>query len=75
LIVVALQTEGQAAFVQIFDLLATGADKFDAAPKLGMWTGPVGAGQFWTENRSRLLAHTPVTQYAELGPSSWASHP
>jgi hypothetical protein len=50
LIVVALQTEGQAAFVRIFELLAAGADKFDAARKRGAWTGHEGAQQFWTES-------------------------
>jgi hypothetical protein len=57
LIVVALQTEGQAAFVRIFELLAAGADKFDAARKRGAWTGHEGARQFWTESRPHPLEH------------------
>jgi hypothetical protein len=57
LIVVALQTEGQAAFVQIFELLAAGADKFDAARKRGAWTGHEGARQFWTESRPHPREH------------------
>ena len=50
LIVVALQTEGQAPFVRIFELFAVGADKFDAARECGAWTGHEGAQQFWTES-------------------------
>jgi hypothetical protein len=57
LIVIALQTEGQAAFVQIFELLAAGADKFNAARKRGAWTGHEGAQQFWTESRTHPLEH------------------
>jgi hypothetical protein len=56
LIVVALQTEGQAALVRIFELFAAGADKLEAGRKCGAWTGPEGARQFWTENGSVLLA-------------------
>jgi hypothetical protein len=66
LIVVALQTERRAALVRIFELLAAGADKFDSARKLGMWTGPEGAGQFWTENRPHLL-----TQMESLWSEFW----
>ena len=50
LIVVALQTEGQAALVRIFELLAAGADQLEAARECGVWTGHEGAQQFWTES-------------------------
>ena len=55
LIVVALQTEGQAAFVRIFELLAAGADQLEAARECGVWTGHEGAQQFWTESRPHPL--------------------
>ncbi len=55
LIVVALQTEGQAALVRIFELLAAGADQLEAARECGVWTGPEGAQQFWTESRPHPL--------------------
>ena len=51
MIVVALQTEGNAALVRIFELLAAGADQLEAARECGVWTGHEGAQQFWTESR------------------------
>jgi hypothetical protein len=54
MIVVALRTQGHVALVRIFELLAVSADKFDAERKLGMWTGPEGAQQFWDARRSHL---------------------
>ena len=50
-----MKVQWQVTLDRIFKLLAAGADEFDAARKLGMWMGPEGAGQFWTENRSPLL--------------------
>jgi hypothetical protein len=55
LIVVALQTEGQAAFVRIFELLAAGADQLEAGRECGVWTGHEGARKFWTESRPHPL--------------------
>ena len=55
LIVVALQTEGQAALVRIFELLAAGADQLEAARECGVLTGHEGAQQFWTESRPHPL--------------------
>jgi hypothetical protein len=57
LIVVALQTEGQAALVRIFELLAAGADQLEAARECGVWTGHEGAQRFWTESRPHPLEH------------------
>lgn len=55
-LIVALQTEGQAALVRIFELLSAGADKLEVGRKRGLWAGQKGAGQFWTKNRPNLLA-------------------
>ena len=46
LIVVALQTEAQAALVRIFELLAAGADQLETARECGVWTGHEGAQRF-----------------------------
>jgi hypothetical protein len=39
MIVVALQTQGHAALIRIFDLLAGSADELEAARLRGMWVG------------------------------------
>jgi hypothetical protein len=56
LVVVALQTQGQAALVRIFELFAASADELEAARRRGMWAGQKGAEQFWTESRAHFLA-------------------
>ena len=57
LIVVALQTQGYAALVQIFTLLAARADELESTRARGMWAGAEGAQQFWNEKRPGLTAN------------------
>jgi hypothetical protein len=57
IIVVALQTQGNAALIRIFELLASNANELDAARRHGMREGPKGAAQFWTEMRPGLTAN------------------
>jgi hypothetical protein len=56
IIVVALQTRGNAALIRIFELLASNADELDAARRHAMREGPKGAAQFWTEMCPGLTA-------------------
>jgi hypothetical protein len=67
LIVVALQTEAHASLVQILVLLSARADELEAARARGMWAGPKGAEDFWTENRTHL-----VDQIESLWLEFWA---
>lgn len=56
IVIVALQTQGHAALVRIFELLAARADELEAARTRGIWAGPEGAQQFWDAKRPHLSA-------------------
>jgi hypothetical protein len=54
-ILVALQTQRQAALIRLFQLVAANADDLEAARKHGKWTGPEGLKRFLIEKHPLIL--------------------